>query len=128
MSKIFFEELGIRQPDVYMGVGSGTHAQQTAAVMVGLETRMMLDRPDIVVTVGDVNSTLAATLAAAKLQIKVAHVEAGLRSGDRSMPEEINRLATDAISDFLFTPSPTPMSTFAAKASRKTRSSSSATS
>ena len=105
MSKIFFEELGIRQPDVYLGVGSGSHGEQTAAVLVGVEKLLVADRPDLVLTVGDVNSTMAATLAATKLQIPVAHVEAGLRSGDRTMPEEINRLVTDAISDFLFTPS-----------------------
>ncbi len=105
MSKIFFQELGIRQPDVYLGIGSGSHAEQTAAVMVGVEKLLLQDRPDIVLTVGDVNSTMAATISAAKLQIPVAHVEAGLRSGDRGMPEEINRLVTDAISDLLFTPS-----------------------
>ncbi len=105
MSKIFFQELGIRQPDVYLGIGSGSHAEQTAAVMIGVEKLLLADRPDIVLTVGDVNSTMAATIAAAKLQIPVAHVEAGLRSGDRGMPEEINRLVTDAISDLLFTPS-----------------------
>jgi UDP-N-acetylglucosamine 2-epimerase (non-hydrolysing) len=105
MSKIFFEELGIREPEVYMGVGSGSHAEQTAAVLVGIEKILLADRPDVVVTVGDVNSTMAATLAATKLLVPVAHVEAGLRSGDRTMPEEINRLVTDAISDFLFTPS-----------------------
>ena len=105
MSKVFFEELGIRQPDVYLGVGSGSHGEQTAAVLVGIEKLLIEDRPDLVLTVGDVNSTMAATLAATKLQVPVAHVEAGLRSGDRAMPEEINRLVTDAISDFLFTPS-----------------------
>lgn len=105
MSKVFFDELGIRPPDVYLGVGSGSHGEQTAAVLVGIEKLLVADRPDMVVTVGDVNSTLAATLAATKLQVPVAHVEAGLRSGDRTMPEEINRLATDAISDLLFTPS-----------------------
>ena len=105
MSKVFFQELGIRQPDVYLGVGSGSHAEQTAAVMVGIEKLLIRDPHDLVLTVGDVNSTMAAAIAAAKLQIKVAHVEAGLRSGDRSMPEEINRLLTDSISDLLFTPS-----------------------
>lgn len=105
MSKIFFTELGIRQPDVYLGVGSGSHAEQTAAVMIGIEKLLLADRPDMVLTVGDVNSTMAATIAAAKLQVPVSHVEAGLRSGDRGMPEEINRLVTDSISDLLFTPS-----------------------
>src|SRR4051812_44535406 len=82
MSKIFFDELGIRPPDVHLGVGSSNHGEQTAAVLVGIEKLLLADRPDVVVTVGDVNSTVAATLAAAKLQVPVAHVEAGLRSGD----------------------------------------------
>jgi UDP-N-acetylglucosamine 2-epimerase (non-hydrolysing) len=105
MSRVFFEELGIRPPDVHLGVGSGTHAEQTAAVLVAVERLLLQDRPDLLLVVGDVNSTLAATLAAAKLGLPVAHVEAGLRSFDRTMPEEVNRLATDALSDYLFTPS-----------------------
>src|SRR5262249_29450531 len=89
-------------PDVNLGVGSGSHAQQTADVMKGLEPVIEAARPDVVLVVGDVNSTLAAALVAAKLGIRVGHVEAGLRSLDRAMPEEINRVATDAISDDLF--------------------------
>ncbi|MDZ7319374.1 MAG: UDP-N-acetylglucosamine 2-epimerase (non-hydrolyzing) [candidate division KSB1 bacterium] len=102
MSKVFFEELEIPPPDIDLGVGSGTHAQQTAAVMVQLEKMMQERRPGLVLVVGDVNSTMAAALVASKLGIPLAHVEAGLRSFDRSMPEEINRLVTDALADFLF--------------------------
>ncbi len=105
MSDIFFRELGLPQPDVFLGVGPGTHAQQTAKVMLAFEPVLQEKQPDVVVVVGDVNSTLACALVAVKMGIKVAHVEAGLRSGDRTMPEEINRIATDAISDYLFTPS-----------------------
>jgi UDP-N-acetylglucosamine 2-epimerase (non-hydrolysing) len=106
MSNVFFEELGIPPPDINLGVGSGTHAQQTAGVMLGFETVCQDERPDWVVVVGDVNSSLACTLVCAKLGIKVAHVESGLRSFDRSMPEEINRIVTDALADLLLTPSP----------------------
>jgi len=102
MSKTFFDELGMPQPDIYLGVGSGSHAEQTAAVMVALERHLLDNRPDWILVVGDVNSTLAASLVAAKLHIPVAHVEAGLRSYDRQMPEEINRILTDAISNVLF--------------------------
>lgn len=105
MSDIFFRQLGIPAPDVSLGVGSGTHAAQTAQVLLGLEPVLLARKPDAVVVYGDVNSTMAAALAAVKLHIPVAHVEAGLRSGDREMPEEINRIITDAISDILFTPS-----------------------
>lgn len=105
MSQIFFDELGIPRPDVYLQVGSGSHARQTAAVMVAFEDVMLSERPDLVVVVGDVNSTLACTIVAAKLCVPVAHVEAGLRSGDRRMPEEINRILTDSIADYLFTTS-----------------------
>ena len=103
MSAIFFHELKLPTPDVNLGVGSGSHAQQTAAVMVKLEPVLQEFVPDLVIVVGDVNSTLAATLTAKKLGISVAHVEAGLRSFDMTMPEEINRLCTDAIADLLFT-------------------------
>ena len=103
MSEIFFEQLGIPQPDVDLGVGSGSHAQQTAAVMAAFEPQVFEWRPDMVIVVGDVNSTLACALVATKLHVAVAHVEAGLRSFDRSMPEEINRMLTDQISDLLFT-------------------------
>jgi len=102
MSKTFFDDLGLPRPDLYLGVGPGSHARQTAAVMVELEKALLELQPDRVVVVGDVNSTLAAALAAAKLNIPVAHVEAGLRSNDRTMPEEINRILTDAVSDLLF--------------------------
>jgi len=105
MSKLFFEQLHLPEPDVYLGIGSGSHAEQTARVMVEMEQHLLATRPDLVVVVGDVNSTLAATLVAAKLCIPVAHVEAGLRSGDRTMPEEINRLVTDALADYCFTTS-----------------------
>lgn len=102
MSDRFFEELEIPPPDFNLGVGSGSHAVQTAEVMRKLDPFLEVVRPDLVLVVGDVNSTLAAALTAAKLQIPVAHVEAGLRSFDRRMPEEINRLLTDAIADLLF--------------------------
>jgi UDP-N-acetylglucosamine 2-epimerase (non-hydrolysing) len=102
MSDGFFRDLGIPEPDANLGVGSGSHAVQTAEVMTRMETILLEQRPDAVLVVGDVNSTLAATLAATKLNIPVAHVEAGLRSFDRGMPEEINRLLTDAVSTWLF--------------------------
>lgn len=101
MSDVFFRQLGLPQPHVYLGVGSGSHAQQTARIMSAFEPVLDKERPDAVVVVGDVNSTLACALVAVKLGIPVAHVEAGLRSFDRSMPEEINRLVTDSISDLL---------------------------
>jgi UDP-N-acetylglucosamine 2-epimerase (non-hydrolysing) len=102
MSDQFFVELALPAPDFSLGVGSGTHATQTADVMRRLEPILVSTRPDLVLVVGDVNSTLAAALAAAKLAIRVAHVEAGLRSFDRAMPEEINRVVTDALADLLF--------------------------
>ena len=105
MSASFFEDLGIRPPDVNLGVGSGSHAEQTAAVMTALEPYLAAAPPDLVLVVGDVNSTLAAALTAAKLNIPVAHLEAGLRSGDRSMPEEINRVLTDQLAELCLTPS-----------------------
>lgn len=103
MSQIFFDELDIPRPDVYLGVGSGSHAEQTARVMIAYEQVLLEKRPDVTMVVGDVNSTMACAVTAAKLQVPVAHVEAGLRSFDRRMPEEINRVVTDALSDFLFT-------------------------
>jgi UDP-N-acetylglucosamine 2-epimerase (non-hydrolysing) len=105
MSDAFFRDLGLPKPDVYLGVGSSSHAVQTAAVMQSFEPVVLDVKPDWVLVVGDVNSTLACALVCAKLNIKVAHVEAGLRSRDRTMPEEINRLLTDQISDLLLTPS-----------------------
>jgi UDP-N-acetylglucosamine 2-epimerase (non-hydrolysing) len=103
MSDAFFEGLGIRAPEHNLEVGSGSHAVQTANIMIRFEEVCMKERPDVVVVVGDVNSTIAAGLVAKKLHITLAHVEAGLRSADRSMPEEINRIATDAITDLFFT-------------------------
>jgi len=105
MSDAFFTDLDLPHPDVYLGVGSASHAAQTAAVMERFEAVVLQEKPDWVLVVGDVNSTLACALVCIKLGVKVAHVEAGLRSGDRSMPEEINRLLTDQIADLLFTPS-----------------------
>jgi UDP-N-acetylglucosamine 2-epimerase (non-hydrolysing) len=106
MNDIFFEELGIRAPDYYLGAGSGTHAVQTARVMTEFEPLVEKIRPDLVVVVGDINSTLACSLVAAKSGALVAHVEAGLRSRDWSMPEEVNRVVTDRVSDYLLAPSP----------------------
>ncbi len=110
MSKVFFEDLELPEPDIYLGVGSGTHSEQTGKVMIEFEKVLFKEKPDLVIVVGDVNSTLACALAASKIhwgyRPLIAHVEAGLRSFDRTMPEEINRLLTDQISGFLFTPSP----------------------
>lgn len=106
MSDAFFRDLALPEPDHHLGVGSGSHAEQTAGVMVAYEHLCREARPDWVVVVGDVNSTMACTIVAAKLGIKVAHLEAGLRSRDRTMPEEINRIVTDALADLLWTPSP----------------------
>jgi len=105
MSGDFFRDLGLPEPDVHLGVGSGSHAQQTAAVMQLFEPVVLEEKPDWVVVVGDVNSTLACALVCAKLRVPVAHVEAGLRSRDRTMPEEVNRVLTDQIADLLLTPS-----------------------
>jgi len=109
MNEVFFEELGIPQPDIFMGVGGGSHAEQTAKIMIAFEAYCLKDKPDAVLVVGDVNSTLACSIVAKKLHIPVAHVEAGLRSGDRNMPEEINRLVTDSISDWFFVTEPSGM-------------------
>ncbi len=103
MSKVFFDDLEIPRPDINLEVGSGSHAEQTAGIMLAFEKLCLKENPDVVLLVGDVNSTLACSVVASKLCIPVAHVEAGLRSGDRSMPEEINRLVTDSLSDYLFT-------------------------
>jgi UDP-N-acetylglucosamine 2-epimerase (non-hydrolysing) len=105
MSDVFFQQLGIPLPDVNLAVGSGTHAKQTAETMIRLEPVVIERAPDIVLVYGDVNSTVATALVCAKLGVRVAHVEAGLRSFDRTMPEEINRLVTDQLADLLFTPS-----------------------
>jgi UDP-N-acetylglucosamine 2-epimerase (non-hydrolysing) len=102
MSKIFFDDLELPQPDIYLGIGSGSHAEQTAKIMTAFEQVLIQHKPDLVIVVGDVNSTLACSVTAAKLHVPVAHVEAGLRSFDREMPEEINRLVTDVLSDYLF--------------------------
>jgi len=105
MSNIFFEQLGLPVPDVSLNVGSGSHAVQTARIMMRLENAVLKRQPDLVLVYGDVNSTAAAAMVCAKLGISVGHVEAGLRSFDRTMPEEVNRLVTDQLSDLLFTPS-----------------------
>lgn len=103
MSRTFFKDLNLPTPYINLGVGSGTHAEQTSEVMIAYEKLLMKEQPDLVIVVGDVNSTLACSLAAVKLCIPLAHIESGLRSFDRTMPEEINRILTDQISDFLFT-------------------------
>jgi len=113
MSKIFFDDLELPKPDYYLGVGSGSHAEQTAKVMMEFEKILIQEKPDLIIVVGDVNSTIACSLTAVKLHIKVAHVEAGLRSGDRMMPEEINRVLTDSISDYLFVTEKSGMSNLA---------------
>jgi UDP-N-acetylglucosamine 2-epimerase (non-hydrolysing) len=105
MSDVFFQDLRLPEPDIHLGVGSGSHAEQTGNVMIAYEKVLTDEAPDLVVVVGDVNSTVAASLAAVKLGVKVAHLEAGLRSFDRTMPEEINRIVTDSIADILWTPS-----------------------
>jgi UDP-N-acetylglucosamine 2-epimerase (non-hydrolysing) len=105
MSDVFFRDLGMPAPDVHLGVGSGSHAQQTAKVMVEIEPVLLREKPDWILVAGDVNSTVAVALVAAKLGLRIAHVEAGLRSRDWTMPEEINRVLTDRLSDLLFTPS-----------------------
>jgi UDP-N-acetylglucosamine 2-epimerase (non-hydrolysing) len=106
MNEVFFEELGIPEPDIFMGAGGGSHSEQTAKIMVAFEELCQPARPDAVLVVGDVNSTLACSIVAKKLGIPVAHVEAGLRSGDMAMPEEINRIVTDSISDWFFVTEP----------------------
>jgi UDP-N-acetylglucosamine 2-epimerase (non-hydrolysing) len=106
MSKIFFVDLELPEPDIYLGVGSGSHAQQTGKVMEAFEDVVLKERPDLIIVVGDVNSTLACSLVGSKLLVPVAHVEAGLRSFDLTMPEEINRMVTDILSRYCFTTSP----------------------
>jgi len=102
MSKIFFDELDLPKPDFYLGIGGGTHTGQTARIMIEFEKVLLQEKPDLIIVPGDVNSTLAGALTAAKMGIKIAHVESGLRSFDRSMPEEINRMMTDVLADYLF--------------------------
>lgn len=102
MSEIFFQNLKIPEPGIYLNVGSASHAAQTAKIMVAFEKVILKEKPDLVIVVGDVNSTLACSLVASKLNTKVAHVEAGLRSFDNRMPEELNRKVTDSLSDYLF--------------------------
>ena len=118
MSDVFIDELGLPRPDVFLGVGSGTHAEQTARALVGVERVLRNDRPELVVVPGDVNSTLAAALAAVKLGIPVCHLEAGLRSFDRSMPEEHNRRLTDHVSDLLLVHSESAIANLAAEGIR----------
>jgi UDP-N-acetylglucosamine 2-epimerase (non-hydrolysing) len=122
MSKLFFEELHIPRPDVDLEVGSGSHAVQTAEVMRRFEPVVLERKPDVVLVVGDVNSTIACALTAVKLDVQVAHVEAGLRRFDRTMPKEINRILTDAISRWLFVTEPSGGPTSAAKACRRSAS------
>ena len=121
MSATFFDELGMPAPDVNLEIGSGSHTAQTAGVMLRLETELSERRPDLVLVVGDVNSTVAAALVASKLGIPVAHVEAGLRSFDRRMPEETNRLVTDALSDYLFASEPSGVANLLAEGIPKER-------
>jgi len=105
LSKAFFEDFELEAPDIDLGIGSGNHGEQTGKIMIELEKVLMKVKPSLVAVFGDVNSTIATALVASKLHIPLAHIEAGLRSYDRTMPEEINRVLTDAVADYLFTPS-----------------------
>jgi UDP-N-acetylglucosamine 2-epimerase len=104
LSQVFFEEMRIPEPSVNLGIGSGSHARQTGQMMIGIEAELLVQKPDIVMVYGDTNTTLAGAIAAAKLNIKLAHIEAGLRAFNRKMPEEHNRVLTDHCSDLLFCP------------------------
>ena len=119
MSEVFFEEMGIQEPTINLNVGSGTHAQQTGKMLIGIEKAVLKYKPDIVLVYGDTNSTLAGALAAVKLQVKLAHIEAGLRSYNRRMPEEHNRVITDHCSDLLFCPTQTAVNNLAQEGIRK---------
>jgi UDP-N-acetylglucosamine 2-epimerase (non-hydrolysing) len=115
LAGVFFDQLALPAPDIALGVGSGTHADQTARILVGVEEAIVAERPDLVLVYGDTNSTLAAGLAAVKLHVPVAHVESGLRSFDRRMPEEVNRVLTDRLSRLLFCPTTTAVENLAAE-------------
>jgi UDP-GlcNAc3NAcA epimerase len=115
LAGVFFDQLALPAPDIALGVGSGTHADQTARILVGVEEAIVAERPDLVLVYGDTNSTLAAGLAAVKLHVPVAHVESGLRSFDRRMPEEVNRVLTDRLSQLLFCPTTTAVENLAAE-------------